>query len=76
MVLDIKADDVAHSWWIPELGGKMDAVPGYTNHTWFKIAGTQRARPASTRASAPSCAAATTPTCSARVLGEARAYDE
>jgi cytochrome c oxidase subunit II len=25
-----------HSWWIPELGGKMDAVPGYTNETWFK----------------------------------------
>jgi cytochrome c oxidase subunit 2 len=25
-----------HSWWIPQLGGKMDAVPGYTNHTWFK----------------------------------------
>ncbi|HEX2015898.1 MAG TPA: cytochrome c oxidase subunit II, partial [Solirubrobacteraceae bacterium] len=29
--------DVAHSWWIPELGGKFDAVPGYTNHTWFLI---------------------------------------
>lgn len=36
VVLDIKANDVAHSWWIPKLGGKMDAVPGYTNKTWFK----------------------------------------
>ncbi len=37
VTLDISADDVAHSWWIPELGGKADALPGYTNHTWFKI---------------------------------------
>jgi cytochrome c oxidase subunit 2 len=37
VTLDINAQDVAHSWWIPKLGGKFDAVPGYTNHTWFKI---------------------------------------
>jgi cytochrome c oxidase subunit 2 len=37
VTLDITADDVQHSWWIPELGGKMDALPGYTNKTWFKI---------------------------------------
>ena len=37
VLLDITADDVVHSWWIPKLGGKMDAVPGYTNKTWFKI---------------------------------------
>jgi len=37
ITLDITADDVAHSWWIPKLGGKMDAIPGYTNKTWFKI---------------------------------------
>jgi cytochrome c oxidase subunit 2 len=36
VVLNIKANDVVHSWWIPELGGKQDAVPGYTNETWFK----------------------------------------
>ncbi len=36
VLLDIKSDDVAHSWWIPKLGGKMDAIPGYTNHTWFR----------------------------------------
>ena len=28
--------DVAHSWWVPELGGKFDAIPGVTNHTWFE----------------------------------------
>ena len=37
VTLDINAQDVAHSWWIPKLGGKFDAIPGYTNHTWFKI---------------------------------------
>jgi cytochrome c oxidase subunit 2 len=37
ITLDIEAQDVAHSWWIPELGGKADAVPGHTNFTWFKI---------------------------------------
>jgi cytochrome c oxidase subunit 2 len=37
IVLDITADDVIHSWWIPALGGKMDAVPGYTNKSWFRI---------------------------------------
>ena len=37
VLLDVTADDVVHSWWIPKLGGKMDAVPGYTNRTWFRI---------------------------------------
>jgi cytochrome c oxidase subunit II len=37
VILSVKSDDVAHSWWIPKLGGKMDAIPGYTNYTWFKI---------------------------------------
>ena len=37
VTLDIRAQDVMHSWWVPQLGGKSDAVPGYTNHTWFKI---------------------------------------
>jgi len=36
VVLEITADDVAHSWWIPRLGGKMDAIPGYVNKSWFK----------------------------------------
>ena len=37
VTLTINAQDVAHSWWIPELGGKADAVPGHTNFTWFKV---------------------------------------
>jgi cytochrome c oxidase subunit II len=37
VILDVQAKDVAHSWWIPPLGGKADAIPGYTNKTWFKI---------------------------------------
>ena len=28
--------DVIHSWALPEMGVKMDAVPGKLNHTWFK----------------------------------------
>jgi cytochrome c oxidase subunit II len=35
--LDIVSVDVAHSWWVPKLGGKFDAVPGYVNHTWFRL---------------------------------------
>jgi cytochrome c oxidase subunit II len=37
VTLDITAVDVAHSWWIPALGGKADAIPGYVNHSWFRI---------------------------------------
>jgi cytochrome c oxidase subunit 2 len=28
--------DVIHSWALPEMGVKMDAIPGKLNHTWFK----------------------------------------
>ena len=34
--LKIQSTDVIHSWWVPSLGGKVDAVPGYTTYTWFK----------------------------------------
>ncbi len=37
VTLDIVSADVVHSWWVPELGGKFQAVPGYHNYTWFKI---------------------------------------
>ena len=40
VVLKITSSDVAHSWWIPKLGGKADAIPPegkYVNKTWFKI---------------------------------------
>jgi cytochrome c oxidase subunit 2 len=48
VTLDIGAQDVAHSWWIPKLGGKMDAIPGYTNHAWFKIPGKFGEKPGGT----------------------------
>ncbi|HEY3183142.1 MAG TPA: cytochrome c oxidase subunit II [Gaiellaceae bacterium] len=28
--------DVIHSWWVPRLGGKQDAIPGKVNTTWFR----------------------------------------
>ena len=34
--LRVVSSDVIHSWWIPALGGKIQALPGLTNHTWFK----------------------------------------
>jgi cytochrome c oxidase subunit 2 len=37
--------DVIHSWWVPDFGGKYDAIPGKVNKTWFKApAGTYVAR--------------------------------
>jgi cytochrome c oxidase subunit II len=35
--LTVVSADVIHSWWIPELGGKVQALPGITNHTWFDV---------------------------------------
>jgi cytochrome c oxidase subunit 2 len=29
--------DVIHSWWVPALGVKKDAIPGFVNEAWFKI---------------------------------------
>jgi cytochrome c oxidase subunit 2 len=34
--LTVVSPDVIHSWWVPALGGKIDAIPGRVNHTWFK----------------------------------------
>jgi cytochrome c oxidase subunit 2 len=39
VVLSITSVDVIHSWWVPSLGGKVDAVPGYTTYTWFQARG-------------------------------------
>lgn len=33
----ITADDVIHSWWVPEFGIKQDAIPGYINENWIYI---------------------------------------
>ena len=37
VTLDLTASDVVHSWWVPRLAGKTDAIPGRTNHTWFRV---------------------------------------
>jgi cytochrome c oxidase subunit 2 len=34
--LEIVSADVAHSWWIPALGGKLDAIPGRVNRESFR----------------------------------------
>ncbi|MGH7882175.1 MAG: cytochrome c oxidase subunit II [Candidatus Dormibacteraceae bacterium] len=34
--LRLDSTDVIHSWWVPDLNGKTDAVPGYSNYTWIQ----------------------------------------
>jgi cytochrome c oxidase subunit 2 len=34
--LTVKSADVAHSFWVPRLAGKMDLIPGKTNSLWFQ----------------------------------------
>ena len=34
--LEITSDDVIHSFWIPQLAGKMDLIPGQTNVAWIE----------------------------------------
>ncbi|MBI1405290.1 MAG: cytochrome c oxidase subunit II [Caulobacter sp.] len=36
VLIELKAADVIHSFWIPALGGKTDAIPGRTNLTWIQ----------------------------------------
>lgn len=40
----LRSVDVIHSFWVPQLGGKMDLIPGRTNSLWLqaKTAGTYR----------------------------------
>lgn len=33
----ITSADVIHSWWVPDFGGKMDAIPGYINQMWINV---------------------------------------
>ena len=32
----LTANDVIHSWWVPDLAIKKDAIPGMVNETWFR----------------------------------------
>lgn len=36
VILDITSTDVLHSWWVPALGGQVQAAPGDVTRTWFK----------------------------------------
>jgi cytochrome c oxidase subunit 2 len=36
VTLVIRSEDVAHAWWVPELTGKRDAIPGRTNKLNFR----------------------------------------
>jgi cytochrome c oxidase subunit 2 len=33
----ITSNDVIHSWWVPDLGWKQDAVPGFINDAWTEL---------------------------------------
>jgi cytochrome c oxidase subunit 2 len=35
--LQLQSNDVIHGFWVPELMGKTDLVPGYTNYTWINV---------------------------------------
>ena len=32
----LTAGDVLHAWWVPALGMKKDAIPGFVNELWFR----------------------------------------
>jgi cytochrome c oxidase subunit 2 len=42
--LRLQATDVIHSYWVPDLTGKTDNVPGYDNYTWLKVGETGKWR--------------------------------
>jgi cytochrome c oxidase subunit II len=33
----LTSSDVIHSWWVPELSIKKDAIPGFMNEAWFQV---------------------------------------
>ncbi len=33
----VTSNDVVHSWWVPELGIKRDAIPGFMHEAWARI---------------------------------------
>ncbi|MGH8528541.1 MAG: cytochrome c oxidase subunit II [Nevskiales bacterium] len=33
----LTANDVIHAWWVPALGTKKDAIPGFVNEIWARI---------------------------------------
>ena len=37
IVVNLSSTDVIHSFWVPNLHGKMDLIPGRLNTTWFQV---------------------------------------
>ena len=35
ILLALNSADVIHSWWVPELGRKIDMIPALTNYMWM-----------------------------------------
>ena len=35
-LVKLETADVIHDWWVPDLGRKMDAIPGHPNHFWIQ----------------------------------------
>ena len=33
----LTANDVLHAWWVPQLGVKKDAIPGFINEVWARV---------------------------------------
>jgi cytochrome c oxidase subunit 2 len=36
VIMEVTSEDVIHSFWVPDLYGKIDAIPGRTNRIWFQ----------------------------------------
>src|SRR5665213_3392016 len=36
LLVRLESSDVIHDWWVPQLGRKMDAVPGHPNLFWLE----------------------------------------
>jgi len=34
--INLKSDNVIHSFWVPQLGGKTDVIPGHDNSMWLQ----------------------------------------
>lgn len=39
VILNVTSTDVMHTWWIPSLGGQVQAVPGDVSQTWLRADG-------------------------------------
>lgn len=36
VIMKLQSNDVIHSFWVPQLGRKLDAIPGRINTNWFR----------------------------------------